>query len=80
MAGPVMNSDVFMLDGRAYSWRRLVELRREQLEAARKARGSQPALFELREDRRPPSQCNAAGRYREPALLDWLDTGECGGS
>ena len=67
-----MSTDVFMLDGRAYSWRKLCELRREQLEAARKARGTQAALFELREDRRPPNQRTASGRYAEPVLLDWV--------
>jgi hypothetical protein len=67
-----MNTDVFMIDGRAYSWRKLCELRRQQLEAIRKARGTQAALFELREDCRPESQRTASGRYAEPALLDWL--------
>lgn len=66
-----MNTDVFLLEGRAYSWRRLCELRREQLEAARKARGAQPPLFELREDHRPESQRTASRRYAEPVLLDW---------
>ena len=60
-----------MLDGRAYSWRQLCELRRQQLEAQRKARGTQPALFELREDHRPASQRTASGRYAQPGLLDW---------
>lgn len=72
-----MNTDVFIIDGRAYSWRRLCELRRQQIETVRKAQGTQPALFELREDHRPPSQRNAAGRYAEPGLLDWLHTPEC---
>jgi len=66
-----MNADVFMLEGRAYSWRQLCELRRQQLEAIRKARGTQPALFELREDHRPLTQRTASGRYEEPGLLDW---------
>jgi hypothetical protein len=66
-----MNTDVFMLEGRAYSWRQLCELRRQQLEAIRRARGVQPALFELREDHRPESQRCASGRYAEPLLLDF---------
>jgi hypothetical protein len=66
-----MSADAFMLDGRAYSWRRLCEMRREQLEAARKARGTQPVLFELYDDQRPPSHRTPAGRYAEPGLLDW---------
>lgn len=73
-----MSADLFILDGRAYSWRHLCELRRQQVEAARKARGTQPALFELREDHRPPSQRTASGRYSEPGLLDGLHTPECG--
>lgn len=66
-----MSTDVFMLGGRAYSWRQLCELRRQQLEVARKARGTQSALFELREDHRPANQRTASGRYAEPGLLDW---------
>jgi hypothetical protein len=67
-----MNTDVFMVDGRAYSWRRLCELRRAQLEAIRKAQGMQALLFELREDCRPPGERTAAGRYQEPSLLDLI--------
>lgn len=70
-----MSSDRFMLDGRAYSWRKLCQLRREQLEAIRKARGRQNALFELKEDCRPASQQTAAGRYAEPTLLEFLHDG-----
>jgi hypothetical protein len=65
-----MTLDAFILDGRAYSWKALREMRRTQLEAMRTARGSQPALFELHEDRRPESQRCAAGRYAEPLLLE----------
>jgi hypothetical protein len=67
-----MGTDLFLLEGRAFSWRRICELRREQLEALRKARGKQPALFELREDRRPLTQKTASGRYAEPSLLDGI--------
>ncbi len=66
-----MNTDVFMIDGRAYSWRRLCELRRAQLEAIRKAQGTQPALFELHEDHRPGSERTTAGRYAEPGLFEY---------
>jgi hypothetical protein len=66
-----MNTDVFILDGHAYSWRKLCELRRVQLEAIRKANGAQPALFELYEDHRPPAERTAGARYSEPGLLDW---------
>ena len=63
--------DTLLLDGRAYSWRALVEARRAQLEAWRAAQARQVALFELKEDRRPEPQRSAAGRYAEPSLLDW---------
>jgi hypothetical protein len=63
--------DTFLLDGRAYSWRALCALRRQQVEAWRAARGEQPALFDLRIDVRPAGECTAAGRYLEPGLLDW---------
>ena len=33
---------------------------------------SQPVLFDLREDIRPPSQQTASGRYAEPSLLDGI--------
>lgn len=66
-----MSTDVFMLEGRAYSWRTLRELRRQQLDAIRKSRGAQTVLFELREDHRPESQRTASGRYAEPSLLDF---------
>jgi hypothetical protein len=55
------------LDGRRYHWRDVVEARRAQLAARRNA--EQPALFELREDNRPATECTAAGRYREPSLF-----------
>ena len=61
--------DTIVIDGRAYSWRRIVEIRRQQLEAWRKAQGAQPALFALKEDCRPEPERSAAGRYREPTLL-----------
>lgn len=65
-----MSGDVLLVDGRAYSWKRLCELRRAQLEARRKAEGAQPALFELRQDCRPAAERTAASRYLEPGLLD----------
>jgi hypothetical protein len=65
-----MNADTLIVDGHAYSWRRLCELRRAQIEAQNRARLRQLALFELREDSRPASQGDAAGRYLEPTLFD----------
>jgi hypothetical protein len=58
------------IDGKRYLWRDLLRLRQEQREAAR--RGEQPALFELREDARPPIERTAAGRYLEPSLFAQL--------
>jgi hypothetical protein len=65
-----MNADTFIVDGRAYSWRRLCELRRAQVEAQNRARARQLALFPLVDDHRPASQGDAAGRYLEPTLFD----------
>jgi hypothetical protein len=53
--------DTIVVEGRAYSWRALVALRKAQLEAwrgpapapERGAQGQQPALFEQVEDCRP---------------------------
>jgi hypothetical protein len=56
------------IDGRRYLWRDIVELRKQQLRERRRA--EQPALFELIDDSRPPSQRTAAGRYSEPMLFD----------
>jgi hypothetical protein len=56
------------IDGKLYRWRDLIARRREQLRAY--AAAAQPALFELIDDSRPPSQRTAAGRYSEPVLFD----------
>jgi hypothetical protein len=69
-----MSRDAVVIEGRAYSWRALCELRKAQMEARRGAQGSQAALFELKEDRRPSSERTAGGRYEEPSLLDWQTT------
>ena len=55
------------IDGKRHLWRDILELRREQVRAAAKA--VQPALFPLIEDRRPPAERTAAGRYLEPTLF-----------
>ncbi|MBV8978189.1 MAG: hypothetical protein JO261_04380 [Alphaproteobacteria bacterium] len=67
--------DTILIDGRAYRWRDIVELRRQQLEAWKAARPEQPALFALKTDSRPATDSTAAGRYREPSLLDGLGQG-----
>lgn len=61
--------DTLVVDGHAYSWRHLCELRRQQLEAWKAGQGAQPALFDLKDDHRPASERTAAGRYREPSLF-----------
>ena len=55
------------IDGKRYLWRDLVKLRQEQRRAAAKA--EQPPLFELREDCRPATDRNAAGRYLRTLAL-----------
>jgi hypothetical protein len=55
------------IDGKLVRWRDLVAQRREQLRAH--AAGAQLALFELKQDCRPASECTAGGRYREPTLF-----------
>lgn len=67
--------DTIMVDGHAFSWQRLCDLRRQQLEAWKAAQARQPALFELKDDCRPPSERTAAGRYREPTLLALMTAG-----
>ena len=62
-----------VIDGKRYLWRDLVRLRREQLRALANAR--QPALFELKDDRRPPAERTAAGRYLEPSLFTLPERG-----
>ena len=62
--------ETLIVDGHAFSWQRLCDLRRHQLEARKKSEGRQPALFELRDDHRPPAARTAAGRYLQPSLFD----------
>lgn len=67
MSGP---SDILIVDGHAFSWRRLCEIRREQVEAWRKARAEQQTLFPLIADCRPAAERTASGRYLQPTFLD----------
>jgi hypothetical protein len=62
------------IDGRGYLWRDLVRLYREQCRPAT----TQPTLFALRDDSRPPAERHAAERYREPSLFTWLEPGSHG--
>jgi hypothetical protein len=60
-----------VIDGKRYLWRDILEMRRRQLEEARKA--EQLALFEMKDDHRPAEQRTAAGRYQTPSLFTLLD-------
>lgn len=64
--------DTIVVDGRAYSWARLIELRKQQLEAWRAGQCCQLALFELKDDCRPEAERTASARYREPTLFALL--------
>jgi hypothetical protein len=70
--------DTIIIDGHAHSWRQLCELRRQQLDAWREAEGTQPALFQLKEDHRPAAERSASGRYLEPTLLALMVESEPG--
>jgi hypothetical protein len=65
----VAKPDILIVDGHALSWRRLIELRRQQLEAWQAEQARQLALFELKDDSRPVVERTAAGRYLEPTLF-----------
>jgi hypothetical protein len=65
------NPKFIEIDGRHFLWRDVLKLRREQKQASAKA--EQPALFDLVEDRRPPADRTAAGRYLEPSLFSLFD-------
>lgn len=64
--------DTIIIEGRAYSWRAILDARRAQIEAWQAAQPHQPALFTLKDDCRPVAERNAAGRYQEPTLLALL--------
>jgi hypothetical protein len=55
------------INGVRMLWRDVLKLRREQ---EKQARQPQPALFELKDDCRPPSQKKADGRFQEPTLFE----------
>jgi hypothetical protein len=61
--------DTLIVDGRALSWQRLLELRRQQLEAWQAGQSRQLTLFELKDDCRPETERTGAERYREPTFL-----------
>lgn len=57
-----------MIDGKRHAWKDILRERREQRKAQRQ---HQPALFELREDYRPPAERSAEDRLLQPSLLEW---------
>jgi hypothetical protein len=72
--------ETIVIDGHAYNWQQLRELRHQQLEAWKAERGEQPALFELRDDCRPEAERTATRRYLEPTLFaDAISRRESGG-
>jgi hypothetical protein len=64
--------DTIIVDGHAFSWLRICDLRRQQLEAWKAEQARQLALFELKDDCRPETERTAAGRYLEPTLLSLI--------
>jgi hypothetical protein len=64
--------DTIIIDGRAYSWQQICDLRRRQIEARRLAQPQQLALFELRVDSRPEPERTASGRYEQPTMLELM--------
>jgi hypothetical protein len=56
-----------IIDGKRYEMREIHRLYKKQKDARRPR---QLTLFELREDARPSSQRDAAGRYSSPTLFD----------
>jgi hypothetical protein len=60
-----------LLDGKRYRWKDLVQLRREQRDAAKRV--TQLELFaDLAEDRRPAHERTASDRYQQPSLFTLL--------
>jgi len=58
--------DTIIIGGRAYSWRAILEIRRQQVEAWKAARPQQRVLFDLKEDRRPEAFSGSKREAREP--------------
>lgn len=64
--------ETVIIAGRAYRWRDILEIRRQQIAAWKSARPDQPALFPLINDSRPKSERTVAARYNEPTLFNCL--------
>lgn len=60
-----------VIDGKPYRWRDILQLRRDQLAAARKT--EQLSFFaDLPNDTRPALERTASDRYQQPSLLAFL--------
>jgi hypothetical protein len=59
------------IDNKPYEWKEILRLRRQQIEAERRAQ--QPRLFELRDDLRPASQQTGVDAMRSPRCLMWTE-------
>ncbi len=70
--------DTIIIDGHAFSWQRLCEERRRQIELWRHHQQRQLTLFEVKHDCRPAQDKTAAGRYQEPTLFAGALAKECG--
>ena len=68
--------DTIIIEGRGYSWRALLARRRAQLEAWKAVQPQQPALFALKDDRRPEAECTTSPRDREPSFLALIQDSE----
>ena len=68
--------DTLVIDGHAFSWQRLAELRRQQLEEWKTTQARQLTLFELKDDSRPAAERTASSRYQEPTLLEFMRDAE----
>ena len=60
-----------IIDGKPYLWRDILAMRKAQ---SAEPKAAQPTLFQFKDDARPVITRTAAGRYREPSLLDFADT------
>ena len=68
--------DTIVIDGHAFSWQRISERRRQQLEAWKIEQPRQLALFELKDDCRPETERTAAERYHAPTFFALLATAD----
>jgi hypothetical protein len=66
--------DILIVDGHAFSWQRLCDLRRQQTEAWKKSKARQPALFEFQTDYRPAPNRQRRGGIGSRACLAAFET------